>query len=306
MLLPATPCAASSMLLHAAIDRFRKVWSLAAMKRTTCATRSPGCPHSTNGGSRRLISSPLAAALRLCTSAHVQRLRDQRLQFDRPGPPEPGSERGPERFGHPAQPLDHLRAVGAEAQHLAQPLVHVGGATLPGDGVLHDPHRHRRADDPRHRADRVVVVARRECDAPVAHQRARRVEVACPAFEQAGTEDRALHRTAHVLPRNRGTGVREASAPKAGHDVARDAHVHQHRLCIEIRRIGLLVGFLDARIAHQGGQRHPRLAVALGGRLPFKLRDPSATLARRIRERVQTDVDDARLVLEPEAHRDDS
>ena len=69
MLLPATPCAASSMLLHAAMDRLRKVWSLPATKRTTRATRSPGRPDSTSAGSSFLMSSPLAAALRLWTSS---------------------------------------------------------------------------------------------------------------------------------------------------------------------------------------------------------------------------------------------
>ena len=69
------------------------------------------------------------------------------------------------------QPVDHLGAVGAVAQHLAESLVE----RAPGRVVVHlvaqlvDPHR--RADDAGHRAHRVAVVARLEGD-PVAAARA--------------------------------------------------------------------------------------------------------------------------------------
>ena len=67
--LPGTPAAASSIALHAAIDRLRKKWSLPAMKASVAAAASRVTSASNSAGARRLKSSAVAAALRLCTSS---------------------------------------------------------------------------------------------------------------------------------------------------------------------------------------------------------------------------------------------
>jgi hypothetical protein len=69
MLLPATPCAASSMLLHAAMEMFRKKWSLPAMNSITDAASAALAEDLRSAGTRRRMSSDDAATLRLCTSS---------------------------------------------------------------------------------------------------------------------------------------------------------------------------------------------------------------------------------------------
>ena len=96
--------------------------------------------------------------------------------------------------------------------------------------------------------------------------------------------------------------MRDVAPLEARQQLARDAHAHQHRLRPEIGRIGLLVGLLHPRVADQPGQVHPGRAIALRWGLPIDLRDARASLAGRLGERRQSDVDDAGLILEPEAH----
>ena len=69
MLLFGTSAAASSMALHAAIDRLRKKWSLPAMNSVTAATSPGAVSVRSSAGARRLSSSDDAATLRLCTSS---------------------------------------------------------------------------------------------------------------------------------------------------------------------------------------------------------------------------------------------
>ena len=56
--------------------------------------------------------------------AHLQHLGEDRRDVDRAGRRAPRCcSSGPEHVGHPAQPVEHLGAVGAVAQHLAEALV---------------------------------------------------------------------------------------------------------------------------------------------------------------------------------------
>ena len=92
--------------------------------------------------------------------AHVQRLRHQRLELD----PADLRQRhlravSRETLAIHFKRVDHLGAVGAEAQHLAEPLVEIAESQTPARRLAHDPYRHRRADDARHRADRAMMVA---------------------------------------------------------------------------------------------------------------------------------------------------
>jgi hypothetical protein len=96
--------------------------------------------------------------------AHVERLRDQRLQIDGAGVRERRAQRGRDRRRHRAQACEHLRSVGAEAQDLAQALVEVGERAIAGSPVLDDPQRHRRTDHARHRPHGRMVMARLDVD----------------------------------------------------------------------------------------------------------------------------------------------
>ncbi len=60
---------------------------------------------------------------------------------------------------HPAQLGDHLRAVGAVAQHLAVALVEVAEGAVAAGHVLDHVDQHRRRGDAGHGTDRVVLVA---------------------------------------------------------------------------------------------------------------------------------------------------
>ena len=141
-----------------------------------------------------------------------------------------------------------LRLVGAEAQHLAEPLVEVAVGAVAARRVLDDPHRHRRADDAGHRPDRAMMVAGLERDAP----RVRRVAcaaaiVSAQPSSSDGAEDRAAHRPAHRRPRDRRPGMQDQPAPGGhrGHDVARDRDVDQHRIGFEKTRERDLIRALD-------------------------------------------------------------
>ena len=141
--------------LAAAMPGLRKKWSLPSMKRSTSAALAGAASATTPGASSR-SSSEVAARLRLCSSSPIcSACAISDAQVDRPAPARPPpTAPGPSTLAHPAQPVEHLGAVRAVAQHLAQALVEraVGGAAVLG--VAYHEHPHRRADHARHRADR--------------------------------------------------------------------------------------------------------------------------------------------------------
>ena len=121
--LPGTPAAASHIALHAAIERLRKKWSLPAMKaeRAVAAARRVAVRAAAGGEALEQQRGRGGVAV-VNLVAHVQRLRHQRLEL-RIGQPAHGELHGGEELaGHPAQPVDDLGGVGAEAQHLARAL----------------------------------------------------------------------------------------------------------------------------------------------------------------------------------------
>ena len=73
MLLPGTPAAASVIDLHAAIEMFKKKWSLPATKARALRTASAATPESSSANVSRLNNSAEAAALRLCNSSPMCR-----------------------------------------------------------------------------------------------------------------------------------------------------------------------------------------------------------------------------------------
>ena len=182
--------------LAAAIERLSAKWSLPARNVSTSTAPSRGAiagrepAGEQRGGGHR----PVVALV-----AHGQRLADQRGDVDRLRRLDGGVEDRPEHLGHPAQPVDDLRPVGAEAQHRAQPLVQ-GGEGVPRrrPGVVDDlPDRHRRGDHAGHRADGPVVVARLDGDLargerPLGLRRRRG-----PALEEGRADQGAAHRPAH-------------------------------------------------------------------------------------------------------------
>ena len=137
--------------------------------------RTAGRSEAINAGriSRRNISGAGAVAV-VPLVAHLHHLADDRGDVDRPGGAHRRGERGAEHVGHPAQPGDHLGAVGAVAQHLAQALVQraPGARTGRRIGQLEQPHRRR--DHPGHRTDRVPLVTRGRARYPVRFRVSRR------------------------------------------------------------------------------------------------------------------------------------
>ena len=116
----------------------------------------------------------MPARLRLCPSSPICSIWAMiALMSIRPAGADRLLQQRAEHRRHPAQPLDHLGAVGAVAQHLAEALVQ----RAPGRAAVHRvpqlEHPHRRRDHAGHRADGAVVVARVEGDRRRGRARAR-------------------------------------------------------------------------------------------------------------------------------------
>ncbi len=122
--------------------------------------------------------------------AHLERLAGQAAQVDRSTLADRDREGRSDHLGEPAQPLEDRGVVGAEPEDLAESLVERRVGACPGRHVLDHDHRHRRADDPGHRADRAVVVARREFDVTGLDQRQGVVRRRGPTLEQDRPGDR--------------------------------------------------------------------------------------------------------------------
>src|SRR6266705_762444 len=84
--------------------------------------------------------------------AHLHRLRDQRAEIDAPRAPDGLAERRTDDIPEPAQAIDHVRSVGAVAEHLAEPFVQRRVGPIAGGAVLHHEDRHRGGRGARHRA----------------------------------------------------------------------------------------------------------------------------------------------------------
>ena len=106
--------------------------------------------------------------------AHLERLRGQVLEIDRPAHIEGPGDGRRERPVQPAQPVEDVRAIGAEAQDLAHALVQYGEGAIAARRVLHDEDGHRGRDHARHGSHRPEVMAGREGDGPAVGQPLRR------------------------------------------------------------------------------------------------------------------------------------
>ena len=221
-------------------------------------------------------AAPRRPPTRLWPSSPMrERLADQRRDVDRLRRLDGGVEDRPEHLGHPAQPVDDLRAVGAEAQHLAQPLVQGG------EGVPRPVRRRRRPARPAStgrprppsgRPPRGGGTARRRCRprrAPARRPRRR----GGPALEEGRADECAAHRPAHPARRDRRPGVQHG-ARRACQRVDRrtgraDAHdTRAHRVHRGDRdRVGR-----GRRLVVEGDHRARRGEVGERRRAPVELR----------------------------------
>ena len=225
--------------------------------------------------------------------AHLQHLGEDAGHVDGAGLGDDGAGGGlqqrAEHVAHPAQPGEHLGAVGAVAQHLAEPLVE--GAVRPpaGRAVLEDPHPHGRRDDAGHRADRAAVVARLEADrAARLEERDRVLGVVDQALEGGAAHQRAAQRAGRPVPPDRRAGVQELARLEAeqlgrGCDVDEVGGDAEHRL--DRPAVGL-------RAARVGGDRGE---VGLGAghrRTPVDALDVDGLSGHGVREHVGAAGDD--------------
>ena len=212
---PGMPAAAAVCSLQAGITRLRKKWSLPETNRTASrdvGRREPGVDQRREHLAQEHQRPGPVAVVALV--AHLHHLRDDRLEVDAGRGAHRVLQQRPQHVGHPAQPLDHLRAERAVAQHLAQALVQ----RAPRRAVVHlvahaeDPHRRRhhaghRADRAasRGRAPRSIAVAGRQQPLGLLRRRGK-------TLEQHRADQRAAHRPAGALPVHRRPGVQELPA----------------------------------------------------------------------------------------------
>ncbi len=126
-------------------------------------------------------------------------------------------------IAHPAQPREDLRAVGAEAQRLTQPLVQWGERPRAVAG-LRDHDRHARCDDPRHRAGGADVLAGEDRDAAAGDDALGLGHVGGLALEHQRAAQGAARRADDVAQRDRRPGVQVAARAELGAHRARGAH----------------------------------------------------------------------------------
>ncbi len=159
--------------------------------------------------------------------AHGDRPSGDGAQIDAARGARGGAQRRAEHIPHPDEPVDHVRPVGAEAQHAADALVQDAVAAITAGAVLDHEHRHARRRDAAHRADRARVVAWAKRDLA-----GRRLALGFgglfrPAFVDRRAGDGTAHRAGHLVPDQRRTGMEQdlrvldehRHRPGGGHDV---------------------------------------------------------------------------------------
>ena len=133
--------------------------------------------------------------------AHLEGLGDHDLQVDLAVEFQGLLQHGIIHLPHPVQAVKHLLVAGAEAEHLAQALVH-GAVGVNAEGLVHHvPHGHGVGDDAGHRAHRVVVMAGGEGDLPAGGQLLRLLQILGQALVDQAAHHSAPDRAAHVAGR---------------------------------------------------------------------------------------------------------
>ncbi len=176
---------------------------------------------------------------------HRQTSRDDVLERDAAAVRERGSERRCERAGDPAQPVEHLAIVAAEAHDPAQAFVDRAVRTIPERAVLDDQHRLARRRHARHRPHGAEMVVGMEREATRGRGLRGVVERLRPALEHGGAAYRATHRSAHPVPFDGWTGMQDRVPAEALDHFAGRTHADEHRLCGEDPAHRLLVRELD-------------------------------------------------------------
>jgi hypothetical protein len=226
--------------------------------------------------------------------AHLQGLRDQRREVQRSQLVQGGPHHGAEHLAHPAQPLQHLGAVGAVPQYLAQTFVEraVGGAAVLGVTDLEHPHR--RGDDARHGADGPVMVAGVQPRLPGGQPLPGLLGVGGQPLQQHRPDERATHRARRPFPVDRRSGVQERALRQVEHLVRRP---YPDELGPRGQQAahGGLVGTGPARIGQHTGQ----IIVGAGHRrTPVHPHPGYGLRVQRLAEHVGADSDHFRLAGE--------
>ena len=165
--------------------------------------------------------------------AHLQDLRDHRLEVDLAVDGDGFLDDRVELVLDPFQAVDDLVAEGAEAENLAEALVH-GAVRVVAGGLVDDlPDRHRIGHDTGHRADRVVVVAGVKGDLARGGQLFGLLLVGGEALVDEAADDGAADRAAHFIPGDRRAGVKDGLLGHTGDVLSGSAHPDKRRLRAE-------------------------------------------------------------------------
>ena len=210
--------------------------------------------------------------------AHVERLRDQRLDLNAVALRESHLQHAVQGGRHPGQALDDFGSVGAEPQHFPQSFVQITESLASGRGIAHDPHRHGWTDDTGHRSDRAMVMARRKRNLAARREPLGRRVTLRPALENDGADDSALHRAAHLLPRNRRSGMQNPPLIHPDNGFAGERNSYKRRIGAEISGKSLLVRRLDFFVVDEAGQRLAGCPIAASRRCPSNSRRLAAGL----------------------------
>ena len=198
--------------------------------------------------------------------AHLQRLRGDGLEVDAAQRAGDDRERRAQHVAHPRQTAQHVLAVRAKAQRLAQTLVEIAEGAIAAVGILNDQHRHRCRDHPGHGAHCVEVMARRELDGSLLAHLACGGIVWGKPLKEHGADDGSLHRSRHVLPCQRRAGVKNGALGHAREGLLGGEAIQPHGLRSEhplkCDLVGRIDGIADVVAGHQGGQRPSGLSVA--------------------------------------------
>ena len=222
--------------------------------------------------------------------AHLEHLGEDAGDVGRlRGAADRGLQQRAEHVAHPAQPGQHLGAVRAVAQHLAQALVERAVRPLSTRAVLQHPHPHGRRDDSGHRADGAAVVARLEADAAARlEERDGVLGVVDESLQRGTAHERAAQRAGRPLPVDRRPGVQELTRLEAEH-LGRRGDVDEVGGDAEHRLDGARVGLDPAGVG--GDARQVRLG-ARHRRSPVDALDVDGLTGDGVGEHVGADSDD--------------